>query len=480
MPSEIGVIAGRREPSRPDREHQRLSELDRRHKLPGFAPLDEHAQNGSLIITRGKGVWCWDASGRQYLDGSASIWNVSLGFGQSEIAAAVRDQLETLCFHLNLLNLTTPPAIELAAALAALAPPGLTRVFLTSGGSEANETVLRLCRLYFKLKGYANKTTAIARRRGFHGSTMGAASLTGIDHFHEHFEPLLERVRHIDPPYCYRCPLGKEYPGCAVACADELETIILEEGPDSVAFFIAEPVMGGGGLIPAPKEYWTRIREICDRYDVLMVADEVVTGFGRTGKMFGAEHWDVRPDIISCGKGISSGYLPLGAVLVHERIYETFLAAPKGTAVWHGFTNSGHPGCCAAGLKTLEILARDGLVEHAALMGERLRAGLRAFLASPIVGDVRGVGLMAAIELVRDPATKDPFPESAGVGTYFRAACRQEGLLIRAIGDIICLSPPLVISAPEIDTLLARLAAALTRTETWVAAHDLRPQAPAG
>jgi adenosylmethionine-8-amino-7-oxononanoate aminotransferase len=451
----------------------RLRDLDRAHKLPGFGPLDEHAANGSLVIVRGKGVWCWDAAGRRYLDGSASIWNVSLGFGQREIAEAVRDQLETLSFHLSLLNISTPPAIELAARLAAIAPPGLTRVFLTSGGSEANESVIRLCRLFFKLKGYPHKTTAIARRQGYHGSTTGAASLTGIDHFHEHFEPLLEKVRHIDPPYCYRCPLGKQYPSCAVACADELDKVILEEGPDTVAFFIAEPVMGAGGVIPAPREYWSRIRQICDRYDVLLVADEVITGFGRTGKMFGVEHWEVRPDMISCAKGITSGYLPLGAVLVHERIYDTLLSAPKGSSIWHGYTNSGNPACCAAALKTLEILQRDGLVEHATQMGDRLHAGLRALLASPLVGDVRGIGLMAAIELVRDPRTREPFPAAAGVGTFFRNAARGHGLLIRAIGDSICMSPPLIISAPEIDVLLERLGAALATTNAWVGAQGL-------
>jgi putrescine aminotransferase len=466
--------AGANASTRFELDTNRLLELDRKHKLPAFAPIDEHAEKGSLIIVKGRGVWVWDASGKQYLDGSSSIWNVNLGFGNREIADAVRDQLENLSFHLTLLNMSTPPAIELAAKLAAIAPPGLTRIFFTSGGSESNESVIRLSRLYFKLRGYSNKTTAIARLRGYHGSSTGAASLTGIDHFHEHFEPLLEKVRHIDPPFCYRCPLGKEYPSCAVACADELEHVILEEGPDTVAFFIAEPVMGAGGVIPAPREYWTRIRQICDKYDVLLVADEVITGFGRTGKMFAVEHWDVRPDIISCAKGISSGYLPLGAVLVHEKIYETLLSAPKGSSMWHGYTNSGNPACCAAGLKTLEILQRDGLVLHAAKMGERLQLGLHRFESSPIVGDIRGQGLMAAIELVANKQTRAPFPESARVGEFFRDATREQGLLIRAIGDSICMSPPLIISPDEIDSLLNRLDSALAKTERFVAERGLQ------
>lgn len=261
----------------------------------------------------------------------------------------------------------------------------------------------------------------------------------------------------------------------SLSCADELEQVIVEEGPDTVAFFIAEPVMGAGGVIPAPPEYWTRVWEICDRHDVLLVADEIITGFGRTGKMFGVEHWDVRPDMISCAKGISSGYLPLGAVLVHERIYATLLSAAPGSTVWHGFTNSGNPACCAAALKTIEILERDGLVQRAAALGERLHAGLRALRSSPLVGDVRGIGLMGAVELVRNKDTREAFPASAGVGAFFRSAAREHGLLLRAVGDTICMSPPLIISAEELDTLLERLAATLATTEAWAAAQGLYP-----
>ena len=451
----------------------RLIELDRRHKLPGFAPLDEHARDGSMVIVRGKGVFVWDVRGKQYLDGSSAIWNVNLGYGQTEVAEAVRDQLEKLSFHLGLLNISTPAAIELAAKLASLAPKGLNRILFSSGGSESNESVIRLSRLYFNLKGYKNKVTAIARNRGYHGSSTGAASLTGIEHFHEHFEPMMPRVRHIDPPYCYRCPWKKDYPSCGVVCADELEKAILEEGPDNVAFFIAEPVMGAGGVIPAPPEYFPRIRQICDRYDVLMVIDEVITGTGRMGKMWGIEHWGVIPDIISTAKGISSGYLPLGAVIVHEKIYQTLLDSSKGAVMWHGYTNTGNPACCAAGLKVLEIIERDGLIENAAKMGKRLHEGLRKFHSSPIVGDIRGIGLMAAVELVRNKETREAFPEEAGVGAQFKRAAFDGGLLIRAIGDNICMSPPLTISASEIDLMLDRLGNALAKTEAWAKSQKL-------
>lgn len=463
----MATVKSGNENTRFEIDAKRLSELDHKHKLPSFASIQEHATKGSLILVRGKGVFVWDANGKKYLDGSASIWNVNLGFGNQEIVAAVTEQLSTLSYHMGLLNISTPPAIEFASKLAESAPPGLTRVLLTSGGSESNDSVIRIARAYFKLRGFKNKTTAVARLKGYHGSTCGAASLTGIEHFHENFEPMLPTVRHIDPPYCYRCPLGKEYPSCAVACADELERVILEEGPDNVAFFIAEPVMGAGGVIPAPVEYWTRIRQICDKYDVLMVADEVITGAGRTGKMWGCEHWQVRPDVISCAKGISSGYLPLGAVLVHEKIYQTLLDSPAGTALWHGYTNSGNPACCAAGVKTLEIMERDGVVENAHKMGERLHQRLQEMRSSPIVGDIRGQGLMAAVELVRDKKTREPFAKEQAVGDFFRDAARSEGLLIRAIGDSVCMSPPLTITAAEVDLLVDKLKAALAATETW-------------
>lgn len=446
----------------------RLRDLDRKHRLPVMAPIDEHAAHGSQIIVRGKGVFVWDVDGKRYLDGSAAVWNVNLGFGQSEIIEAVREQLETLSFHAGLLNYSTPPPIELAAKLAKVAPPGLNRVLFTSGGSESNESVIRLSRLYFKLKGYKDKVIGVARLRGYHGSTCGAATLTGIDHFHEGFEPLLPGIRHINPPYCYRCPLGRDYPSCAVACADELEQLILKEGPDKVAFFIAEPVMGLGAVVSAPKEYFVKIRQICDKYDVLMVCDEVITGFGRTGKMFGIDNWGVVPDMISCAKGISSGYLPLGAVLIHEKIYQTFLNSPKGTTVWHGYTNTGNPASCAAGLKTLEIIERDRIVEHVEKMGRRLHEGLHAFYSSPIVGEIRGIGLLAAIELVRNKETREAFAPELGVGQVFRRATLEEGLLVRALGDSICMSPPLIISAEDVDLLLAKLKAALTKTEQWV------------
>jgi putrescine aminotransferase len=227
--------------------------------------------------------------------------------------------------------------------------------------------------------------------------------------------------------------------------------------------------MGAGGVIPAPKEYWTRIRQICDKYDVLMVADEVITGAGRTGKMFACEHWDVRPDIISCAKGISSGYLPLGAVIVHEKIYQSLLESADGTAVWHGFTNTGNPACCAAGLKTLEIMERDRVIENARKMGERLGQRLGELRSSPIVGDIRHAGLMAGVELVRNPGTREAFPESLGVGGRCRDLAREEGLLVRAVGDTVCMSPPLIITAEEIDLLAAKLRGAISRTEAWLA-----------
>ncbi len=463
----------RRSAVQSENERDILVELDRAHRLPSFAPLDEVYRREPLILVRGKGVFVWDVNGRKYLDSAAGIWNVNLGFSRTDVASAVARQLRTLSFHINLLNVTTPPAIRFAAKLASLAPGSLKRVLLTSGGSESNESAIRLSRLYFALRGKPDKTVAIARKLGYHGSTLGAAALTGIERFHRYYGPPGLKVRHIEPPYRYRCEFCRDHQECTLKCADLLEEAVLQEGPDKVGFFIAEPIIGSGGVIPAPKAYWTRVREICDRYDVLFVADEVITAGGRTGKMFACEHWDVLPDIITCAKGISSGYAPLGAVIVDEKLYQAIRSGREGLAIWHGFTNTGHPLSCAVGLKTLEIIENEKLPERARVMGERLIAGLQKLKDSPIVGDIRGEGLMVGVELVRDKQTREPFPIQARVGAFLREAALEEGLLVRMAGDVICLSPPLVIKEREIDLLLARLAAALYKTENWVKANGL-------
>jgi adenosylmethionine-8-amino-7-oxononanoate aminotransferase len=448
---------------------RQLKLLEERHKVPALTTFKAHAEGDFTIIAAGKGVYLWDVDGNCYIDGVSGIGNVGLGYGQTEIAEAVAAQMRTLPFHLSGWNFSTPPSIQLSAKLATLAPPGLTRVFLVSGGSEANETVIKIARLYYQLRGFPNKTGAIALSMSYHGASYGAASLCGLHHMHEGFEPMLPKVRHIPSPYRYRCEFCASESACTLKCADQLEQAILEEGPENVAFFIAEPVGGAGGCIPAPAGYFQRIREICDRYDVLMVADEVVTGFGRTGKMFAIEHWGVVPDMISVAKGISSGYLPLGAVIFKEEIYQTFLSAPEGMAFAHGFTSSGHPVCSAAGLKTIEIMERERLVERAAKMGERFQSALSVFRSSPIIGDVRGMGMMAGLELVRDKKTKEPFPPSWGVANFLRHAALRNELLVRELGDdVILLAPPLVISEAELAALIERLTAAVAETETWV------------
>lgn len=448
---------------------QRLSELERRHKVTLFAPLDEHQRGDFTIMAAGKGVYLWDPSGKQYLDAVSGIGNVNLGYGQTEIAEAVRDQLETLPYHLGGWHFSTIPSIELAAKLAEIAPKGLTRVFLVSGGSEANETVIKLARIYFKLKGYKNKTSAIALEHGYHGATYGAACLTGIDQMHESFGPFPMRVRHIAAAYRYRCPMCAGESACTLACADQLEKVIIEEGAENVAFFIFEPVLFGGGGIAGPREYYRRIREICGRYEVLMVADEVVTGFGRTGKMFAVEHFGVIPDIMSMAKGISGGYQPLGAVLFKEEIYQTLLSGPAGTTFWHGFTNGGHPAACAAGLKAIEIIQRDGLIENAQRAGRRFWERLEEFRSSPIIGDIRGLGLLACVEFVRNKDTREPFPDAMLVGEYLRKAALKHGLVVRGMGNNVFIAPAIVISPAEVDMFAERLKAALAETENWVA-----------
>jgi 4-aminobutyrate--pyruvate transaminase len=435
-----------------------------------YINLSSFRETGPLIIERAHGVYVYDTEGKPYIEGMAGLWCTALGYGNEELVQAAAEQMRKLSFAHLFTGRSHDPAIELAEKLKEIAPIPISKVFFCNSGSEANDTQVKLVWYLNNALGRPQKKKIISRIKAYHGVTVAAASLTGLPANHRDFDLPLPGFLHAGCPHHYRFAQEGETEGTfATRLAAELEALILKEGPDTVAAFIAEPVMGAGGVISAPREYWTRIRQICDKYDVLMVMDEVITGAGRTGKMFACEHWDVRPDIISCAKGISSGYLPLGAVIVHERIYQTLLDSSAGAAVWHGFTNTGNPACCAAGSKTLEIIERDGVVENARRMGERLHQRLQELRSSRIVGEIRGLGLMAGVELVRNPKTREAFPEALGVGGHFRDVAREHGLLIRAVGDTVCMSPPLIITPKEIDLLIDRLKIALAQTESWLA-----------
>ncbi|HVO27751.1 MAG TPA: aspartate aminotransferase family protein [Candidatus Margulisiibacteriota bacterium] len=456
----------RRHASKPQRPGRRA-----RHLICGFASPASVEQHGALRLVKGRGVYVWDAQGRKYLDGLASLWNVAVGHGRSEIARAVAAQMRQLEYAPTLLGFASQPAEQLAERIAKMAPKGLTRVVFTSGGSEANETVIRLVRLYWRLRQRPDKIKIVALNRAYHGSSTGAASLTGLPYFHTYYEPLLPGVVRMPRPFCYRCELGLAYPRCALACADELERIIEREGASTIGAFIAEPVQGVGGVVVPPPGYFERIRAICDKHEVLMVADEVITGFGRLGTRFGIERWKAVPDMIAFAKGVTSGYLPLGGVIVKESVYQTLLDAGPDFALHHGFTYSGHPAVCAAALANLDIIEREGLIARARKLAPHFKRRLDALSRHDIVGEVRTAGLMGAIELVRDKTSKEPLPGEWNVAARIRAAALARGVIIRASADTVVVCPPLIVTPKEIDVIAATIDAAIGDT-----AKEIKPE----
>ncbi|HXJ24680.1 MAG TPA: aminotransferase class III-fold pyridoxal phosphate-dependent enzyme, partial [Streptosporangiaceae bacterium] len=427
-----------------------------------------HASYESVVSA--EGMYLQTASGQRILDAVGGAGTVVLGHGVREITDAIARHGNEVGFVYGA-TFTNPWQEQLAAALVAMNPQLAARVYFTSGGSEGNETALKMARQYHLQCGRPGRHKVIARWQSFHGSTLATLSLSGRPSWREPFLPQLTAVPHIVPPYCYRCPLGHSYPGCGVACADDLERMIVMEGPDSVAAFIAEPVIGSTvtGVVPVP-EYYQRIREICDRYEVLFIVDEVLTGYGRTGRWLAIEHWGTEPDIVVMGKGISSGYVPLGAVLAAPRVVDAFTA---GTGIFsHGFTYSGNPLCTFVGLQVLRYAQVSGLFEEVAAKGEKLRAVLGQLAAGhKIIGDVRGLGLFAGVEIVADRASREPFPEKAGLTQRIVQGTLARGVLILPGvaganygrgGDHIHLSPPYIITPAEIDLVAEALDGTLT------------------
>ena len=422
-------------------------------------PLHSRAthKDGRVWVS-GKGAVMVDADGREYLDGLSGLWNVALGHGREELAQAAKDQMAELGYCSGYAGSSNLRAIELAEKLSKLTYPSITRFFFTSGGGEASETSFKVARSYWKLRGFPDKTKVISRQWGYHGVTLAAMSATGISAYWPLFEPRVPGFLQIPSPYPYRyqSPPGAS-PG--IAAADELERAILREGPETVAMFLAEPIQGAGGVIVPQVDYFPRIRAICDQYDVLFVADEVITGFGRTGKWFALEHWGVEPDLMQFAKAITSGYFPLGGVGVTERIAQAL--DQSGSPWMHAYTYSAHPVGCAVALRTLDILERDDLPAEAAVKGDFLLDRLRASIADhPHVGEVRGKGLMCAVEYVKDKATKEEFEPAEKVGERLNAAAQRRGLFTRARGDIFFVAPPLVTTLEQLDRIVAILSEA--------------------
>lgn len=431
-----------------------LVALDQAHVIHPLHNARSNAAAAPLVLVSGQGAVVRDIHGREYIDGLAQLWNVNVGHGRRELAEVAADQMSKIAFASNYSGQANIPAIRLARKLVEIAYPNMQAVFFASGGAESNESAFKLARSYWKIRGKTDKVKIISRRMAYHGVTIAAMSATGLPSYWPQFEPRAPGFIQVAPPYCYRCELGKTPGHCPIDTAEDLEQTILREGPDTVAAFIAEPVQGAGGVIPPPDGYFAKVREVCDRHNVLFIADEVITGFGRTGKMFALDHWNVLPDIVSFAKGVTSAYIPLGGIMISKTLADTLASLPPEQAWMHAYTYSGHAVACAVGLRNVEIIEREGLVQRAAEMGARLRKGLDTLASLPSVGEIRGLGLMCAVELVADKATRAEFPASEKIGAKVLAAGRERGVLYRNRGDVIEMAPPLVVSEDQIDRLV--------------------------
>ncbi len=416
------------------------------------------------IIVKGDGVWVEDIDGNRVVDGVAGLWSVNAGYGRQEIVDAITQQAMQLPYYSAFKGTSTPPPIALSVKLMEmLAPENMKKVFFSSGGSDAVETALKLARQYWKVVGQQDRYKFISLRQGYHGTHFGGMSINGAPNFRRPYEPALPGCIQIDTPWLYRNPFTENEEELGELCAQLLEREILAQGPDTVAAFIAEPIQGAGGVIVPPANYWPRVREICDKYDVLLIADEIVTGFGRSGEMFGCRLWGVKPDIMCLAKGLTSGYQPLGATTINERIADAFTKDKSSlSTIYHAYTYSGHPVACAAALAALDLVVSDGQVENAKQEGAYLLDRLKRFEALyPNVGNVRGRGLMVAIDMVADKKTKASLGRTSDLPNFVAQTAFEHGAMVRPVGgSVIILSPPLVINRAEIDKLVDALGAA--------------------
>ena len=431
-----------------------LKSSDHRHHMHPFTDHKELGEKGGTrIITRADGVYIYDSEGRKILDGMAGLWCVNLGYGRQELVDAAARQMQELPYYNSFFQCTHPPAIELSELLSELSPGNFNHVFFTGSGSEANDTQIRLIRRYWDLQGQPEKMTIIARKNAYHGSTLGGASLGGMSAMHEQMVLPVPGIVHIEQPYQFELGADLSATEFGLQQARLLEQKILEIGVDKVAAFIGEPVQGAGGVIIPPDSYWPEIQRICDQYGILLVADEVITAFGRLGEWFGSTHFGIRPDLISFAKGVSSGYLPLGGALVSDRVADVVIA--RGGEFAHGYTYSGHPAACAVALTAIRIMRDEGIVDrvrdHTAPYFNERWTGLAEH---PIVGEARSLGLVGAIEIVKDKDSRERFHKDLAMGGRCRDFCIENGLVMRAVGDTMIVSPPLISTDAHIDELV--------------------------
>lgn len=440
------------------REWQAMSS---EHHLAPFSDYKQLKQVGPRIITRANGVYLWDSEGHKILDGMSGLWCVAIGYGRDELADAAARQMRELPYY-NLFFMTAhPPVLELANVISQIAPQGMNHVFFTGSGSEGNDTMLRMVRHYWAIKGQPNKKTIISRVNGYHGSTVAGASLGGMTYMHEQGDLPIPGIVHIPQPYWFGDGGDMTPDAFGIWAAEQLEKKILELGVDNVGAFIAEPIQGAGGVIVPPESYWPKIKEILDKYDILFVADEVICGFGRTGEWFGSDYYGLKPDMMTIAKGLTSGYIPMGGLIVRD---EVVAVLNEGGDFNHGFTYSGHPVAAAVALENIRILREERIIERVkAETAPYLQKRLRELSDHPLVGEVRGVGLLGAIELVKDKATRERYT-GKGAGMLCRTFCFESGLIMRAVGDTMIIAPPLVISFAEIDELVEKARTCLDLT----------------
>ncbi len=438
--------------------------LSNDHHLAPFSDYKQLKEVGPRIITQADGVYLWDSEGNKILDAMAGLWCVAIGYGRDELADAAARQMKELPFYNTFFMTAHPPVLELAKTIAELAPPHMNHVFFTGSGSEGNDTMLRMVRHYWQVKGKPQKKVIIGRLNGYHGSTVAGAALGGMQGMHEQ-GGMLPDIVHIPQPYWFGEGGDMSPAEFGIWAAEQLEKKILEVGEDKVAAFIAEPIQGAGGVIIPPDTYWPKVREILAKYDILFAADEVICGFGRTGEWFGSDYYGNTPDLMTIAKGLTSGYIPMGGLIVSDKVADVI---NEGGDFNHGFTYSGHPVAAAVALENLRIIREEKILEKVrAETAPYLQKRLRELADHPLVGEVRGLGMLGAIELVKDKKTRERF-EGKGVGMICRGHCFNNGLIMRAVGDTMIIAPPLVISKDEIDELVTKARKCLDLTASAV------------
>ncbi|MFO1349717.1 MAG: aspartate aminotransferase family protein [Gammaproteobacteria bacterium] len=454
-----------------------LAARDIAYLLHPYTNLGDHEQKGPLIITRGEGIYVWDEDGNRYLEGLAGLWCTGLGFSEPRLVEAATRQLQTLPYSHIFAHRSTPPIIELAEKLIKIAPKPLGKVFFANSGSEATDSVVKFVWYYNNAMGRPNKKKIIARKRGYHGVTVAAASMTGLPPNHNDWDLPIARILHTDTPCPYRNALpGESEDAFSDRLAANLEKLIQDEGPDTVAAFIAEPVMGAGGVIVPPRGYFEKIQAVLKRYDILMVADEVICGFGRTGNMWGSQTFGITPDLLTCAKQLTSAYIPMSAVLVSDALYGAFVEQSRKLGnLATGFTYGGHPVAAAVGVETLKIYEERDIIGHVRKVAPAFQRRIRECAEHPLVGHTRGVGLVGGLEIVADKASKRSFPPELKVSQMVAAKALKHGLIVRGLpNDAVGICPPLIITETEIHDLFDRLHRALDDT-----LHELKKTAAA-